>query len=58
MSVIDNDLPGKTDEQLAAIERYYMTIQGQRAMNMGEQARLNAVLKEQHNRAAAVDLCS
>lgn len=50
MSVIDNDLPGKTDDQLAGLERYYMTIQKARAMSNVEAERLNAILAEQHRR--------
>lgn len=53
MSVIDNDLSAKTDEQLAGLERYYLTIQKARAMTDVEAERLNAVLGEQHKRHTA-----
>lgn len=46
MSVIDNDLSAKTDEQLAGLERYYLTIQKARAMTDVEAERLNAILGE------------
>ena len=58
MSVCDSDLSAMADEQLASLERYYLTLQGQRALTHNEALRLNAVLMEQHNRAVAVDLCS
>lgn len=50
MSVIDNDFPGMSDERLASLERYYMTLQAQRALTSVEAERLNALLAEQQRR--------
>lgn len=46
MSVIDNDLPGKTIDQLDGLERYYLTVQKARALTNTEAERLNALLAE------------